>query len=89
MPIEILMSPADGSAVHLLTRQAVCARVSLSKTKIYDLIRDGRFPKAHEIEPGIRRWRSDEIDAWINKRAPVSWVKIDNAAAITDGRHRT
>jgi excisionase family DNA binding protein len=58
--------------VKLLTRQAVCARVSLSKTKVYDLIRDGRFPKAHEVEPGIRRWRVEEVDAWINRRAPVA-----------------
>lgn len=58
--------------VKLLTRQAVCARVSLSKTKVYDLIRQGRFPKAHEVEPGIRRWRVEEVDAWINERAPVA-----------------
>lgn len=69
--IELVQREPD-QTFQLSTRQAVCTRVSLSKTKVYDLIREGRFPKAHQIEPGIRRWRSDDVEAWIEARAPRS-----------------
>lgn len=57
----------------LLDIQAVTNATSLSKTTIYRLMRDGRFPKAVTLTPGGRRvaWNCDEVNDWI--AFPAAW----------------
>ena len=52
----------------LLTRQDVEAMLSISRSKIYALIMEGRFPEPIKLTPGPKgasRWRKDEIEAWL------------------------
>lgn len=44
----------------------VKARTGLSRTTIYDLMKDGRFPKARRIAGAHAvGWDSLEVEAWI------------------------
>lgn len=50
---------------RLLTRGEVLARVGLSTSTIYEMMRRGAFPRPLRVGQRAVRWRSDEIDAWI------------------------
>jgi prophage regulatory protein len=50
---------------RLLKLVDVSARVGLSRSAIYSLIAQGKFPTQVHIGPKAARWRKSEIDAWI------------------------
>ena len=52
---------------RLLRIAEVKARVALGKTKIYELIAGGRFPKPHKITAAAARWSEGDITAWIEE----------------------
>ncbi len=47
------------------------ATVGFKKSKLYELIHEGTFPKPLKIGRSSR-WRSTEIEAWIEKIAEES-----------------
>lgn len=51
----------------LLRIGAVCDRTSLSERRIYELIRDGKFPVQVRID-GAVRWSEQEVSEWIEAR---------------------
>lgn len=53
-------------------------RTGVSRAGIYQMIRDGLFPKPLSIGPRAVAWDSAEVDAWINSRARAS-----NEAAVS------
>ena len=53
---------------QLLTRAEVEARIGLSTTSLYRLMRAGRLPEPLQIGPRLVRWREDEIEKWIATR---------------------
>ncbi len=52
---------------HLLTIREVCARVGVSRTTIYARMNERQFPAPIKIGTKSVRWRSDEIDAYIDR----------------------
>lgn len=47
----------------------VKARTGLGRTTIYDLMKEGRFPKARRIAgANVVGWDSLEIEAWISEQ---------------------
>jgi prophage regulatory protein len=51
---------------RLLSWPEVKARVGLSRTSVWRLEREGKFPKRVRILPGRVAWRESEIVAWIS-----------------------
>jgi predicted DNA-binding transcriptional regulator AlpA len=56
----------------MLTIDEVVSIVPVTKKTIYQMQRDGRFPRSHPLFPGAkgpqrRFWYADEIRAWQNK----------------------
>ncbi|MEX5685323.1 AlpA family transcriptional regulator [Pseudomonas silesiensis] len=53
---------------RILRRSEVEAKTGIKRAHIYNLMKDGKFPKAKRL--GIRAvgWDSTEIDAWIAER---------------------
>lgn len=45
-----------------------CRRVGISRTTVWQLTRDGKFPRLVQITPKRKGYVSAEIDAWINAR---------------------
>lgn len=50
---------------RLIKLVEVCRRVGLSKSMIYAMIKEGRFPRPYKISPFASRWSEIEIVAWI------------------------
>lgn len=47
----------------LPTREVV-KRTGLSRTHVWYLVREGRFPEPVELTERARGWREDEVEAW-------------------------
>ena len=59
------MAEASGPPERLIKLDEVCRRVGLGKSMIYEMIREGRFPRPYKISPFASRWSEHEIVAWI------------------------
>jgi prophage regulatory protein len=44
-------------------------RVPLGRTTIWNMIREGRFPRSRRIGKAAMAWLDTEVDEWITKRA--------------------
>lgn len=53
---------------RLLKLPAVCNATALCRSSIYQLERDGQFPRRVAIGPRSVAWKEDEIAAWIEAR---------------------
>lgn len=49
----------------LLTTREIIALVRLSRTSIYRMTRQGRFPPPCSVGNGKIRWREDDVRAWM------------------------
>ena len=54
--------------LQLLRRTEVELLTGLSKTAIYDRMRDGRFPKSIALSPKTIRWVKGEVIKWIKEQ---------------------
>lgn len=54
---------------QLLRLPAVVAAVGLKKSMIYNLIRDGKFPKPVVLNVRAVAWRHEDVNAFIASRS--------------------
>lgn len=54
---------------RLLRLKAVLDRVGVSKSSLYRMMQDGRFPRPLEITPGWKAWRECDVSKWIEQTA--------------------
>jgi prophage regulatory protein len=66
-PLGILYVPGG-----LLTLATVMQVTSMRKSKIYAMIREGKFPEQIRISTRSVRWRAEEILAWLSRQRPRS-----------------
>lgn len=52
----------------LIRRPIVEQRTGLARSTIYDMMKDGRFPRAVRIGDRAVAWPEIEVDAWIEAR---------------------
>lgn len=52
----------------LLRLPAVKDRTGLSRSKIYELLDAGRFPRPVKLSGRLNAWPDDEVDGWIKAR---------------------
>lgn len=55
-------------AETLLRRHTVEARTGLSRSTIYEWIKQGQFPQPVKLGARIVAWRESELDDWLKKR---------------------
>lgn len=53
---------------QLLRLKGVLARTGLSRSTMYAMIADGRFPAPVKLSVRCVAWPSDQVDAWIAER---------------------
>jgi prophage regulatory protein len=58
--------------VRLLRLPDVLRRVGLSRSMVYQLAADGRFPAPVRLTSRTSAWRSDDVQAWIDSRHPTA-----------------
>ena len=55
----------------LLRLPEVMRRTGYKKASIYNMVRNGEFPKSVKIGPRAVAWDSNEVEAWIEaKKSP-------------------
>jgi prophage regulatory protein len=59
----------------MLRLNDVRQRVGLSRSTIYERVREGDFPAPVQLGPRAVAWPSDEIDAWIDARITAGRVR--------------
>ncbi|MGJ8668942.1 MAG: helix-turn-helix transcriptional regulator [Oceanococcus sp.] len=64
--LNIENPPALQVPVILLAIEDVMRIVRCGRTKLYELITEGKFPPPTKIGSSSR-WRSDDIESWINE----------------------
>ena len=52
-------------SLSILRRKAVELRCGLSRSSIYDAVREGRFPAPVRIGRRAVGWVASEVDAWL------------------------
>ena len=52
----------------LLNVHGVTSKTGLSKSRIYQLVRLGRFPRPRKIEDGRVVWLESLVDVWVSER---------------------
>ena len=58
--------------MKLLRLPEVLTRVGYRRSKIYQLIREKRFPQPVELGPRARGFLESEVNAWIQERVQES-----------------
>ena len=56
---------------RLMRRREVEKILGISRSSIYRLMQEGRFPRPVRIGPAAVRWRASDITAWLESR-PVA-----------------
>jgi prophage regulatory protein len=56
------------AAKRLERIESVRQRTGLCTSSIYQLMKDGTFPRNFPISAQSRAWDSDEVDAWIKSK---------------------
>ena len=54
-------------ATKFLRLPDVLARVGCSKSLLYQMMREGRFPRSTRYSPGFVVWPESEVSAWIER----------------------
>ncbi|MBK8970497.1 MAG: AlpA family transcriptional regulator [Hahellaceae bacterium] len=59
---------AHSAFPQLLKRPAVQSETTLSRSKIYELMAEGKFPKPVSLGSNRVAWLRSEVFAWIDQR---------------------
>lgn len=74
-------SPA-GNPLSLLDVKRVTELTTLSRSKIYAAVAEGRFPAPLKLGRKCTRWQAGAVDAWLRSLAePASDAAAQDAAA--------
>lgn len=71
--LESLVEKMEALLVHqsqqevLLSMSEVCDRTGYSSTKMYQMVKDGRFPAGRRMFNGGVRWRAADVNEWIRQ----------------------
>jgi len=65
------MQHNQGNSLVVLRGRAVTAKVGLSRSTIYSLMKAGSFPKPIHLSPRTSGWLESDINAFIQSRISV------------------
>lgn len=74
------MQPETSKPERVERLRAVLARLSVSRSTLYDMVKKGHFPSPIALGPNSRGWREADVDAWIRSRPVVDLRRSDRAA---------
>jgi prophage regulatory protein len=63
-----LTSPAGPTPVRLLRIDDVGDRLGLSRSHVWRMVKDGRFPKPRRLSSRAVAWLESDVSAWIGDR---------------------
>lgn len=76
-------------SIKLLTVKELSREVSMSKSKIYGLVADGKFPQPFRNGPRFTRWSFMDVAKWVEcKRKGEEWSGSEEGSASSEHHHR-
>lgn len=60
------MTNVEHQPLKLLTESQVCEKIALGRVSLWKLRSEGKFPQPVITPLRANRWRSNEVDEWIN-----------------------
>jgi prophage regulatory protein len=66
------MSDSISNTSSIIRRKQVQERTGLSRSSIYKLMKEGKFPKSVALSQRSIGWRSSHIDQWLEERPTTS-----------------
>jgi prophage regulatory protein len=69
-PTDMIIKPSNEPT--LLRRPQVEQRTGLSRSSLYEYIKDGRFPPPVPLGPRAVGWLESEVSDWINARVKLA-----------------
>jgi prophage regulatory protein len=69
--LQTIEGKANGER-RFLRLPAVCTKVGLSRSRLYELIAAGRFPPQIRLSDRASAWDSREVDRWMDSRIAES-----------------
>jgi excisionase family DNA binding protein len=90
MPANVTNPPTPTEQpAHLIDVQEVARRLGISDRTVWRLNSAGKLPKPITIGQKSKRWRADEIAAWVEAGCPdrKAWEK-DRAGRMVDSGRR-
>lgn len=67
-----IMAAQIQTALTILRRKQVEARIGLSRSTIYEAVATGTFPKPIKLGAQSVGWIEAEVDAWLRERVAAS-----------------
>ncbi len=65
---QATISNTAGPIRKALRIPQVIERTGLSKTHLYRLIQQGKFPKSHRLSERVSAWDEQDISAWLAEK---------------------
>lgn len=70
------MSDQSTKPIQILRVRRVASRMDVSKSSVYKLVREGKFPRGLKIGERAVGWLETDVDNWIEARAKNASVAI-------------
>lgn len=76
-------------SIKLLTVKELSREVSMSKSRIYGLVAEGKFPRPFRDGPRFTRWSVMDVAEWVEcKRKGEEWPGSGEASASSEHQNR-
>lgn len=69
--------------MRLLRAGEVSQRIGVSRTTLWRMERDGRFPNRRRISDNIVGWLESDVNEWIQGRQPLARAAAEAGDAAT------
>lgn len=68
-------APAESAPIKFLRLPAVCEMTGLSRTQVYRLEQDGKFPTRVKLSVSTSAWVHAEVQLWCKQRIEAARAK--------------
>lgn len=68
MQLHTSTDTSQSSSRHIMRREEVERKTGFKRAHLYNLMKEGKFPKAKRIGLRAVGWDSLEIDRWVTER---------------------
>lgn len=66
---------ASGASRRLIKAKEVSVLTSLSTPRIYQLVKEGSFPKPLQISEKRVAWKEADVIGWIDSQQTAAWAQ--------------
>jgi prophage regulatory protein len=76
--VDLPKEPSELAHVRYVRERQLLQILPFGKTKLWELVRDEKFPKPIRFTAGVTAWKENEVLAWLRKKETESTVGSGN-----------